>query len=378
MRDIEQLVQLRKQLHAQPELSGQEYKTASTIVRVLSSCGASAIHENVGGTGVLAVFDSGRDGETVLFRSELDALPIQETNTFDYRSGTDGISHKCGHDGHSVVLVGLAKSLAKKPVKRGKVVLLFQPSEENGEGARAVMKDERFKPFRPDYAFAFHNLPGFPLNQIILRAGAFTASVKSIIVKFHGKTTHAAEPEHGINPAYAIAESLSAFEGLSNNQPDDPDFTVITPIHIEMGKIAYGVAAGYGELRLTIRAWTPDRLAQLQDEIIAIMEKAAAKYRLKMTYEWTQEFVANTNDAEAVAVVQEAASQCDYDLYMIAHPFKWGEDFGLFTQQSRGAMFGIGAGEDSPALHNPGYDFPDDIIPVGVNLFHSIAQQILG
>lgn len=378
MTGIEKLVQLRKRLHAHPELSGEEYETAKTIAHILPAFQPHTILEGIGGTGLVAIFDSGQEGETVLFRSELDALPIQEINEFEYRSNRAGVSHKCGHDGHTTVLVGLAQKLAAKPVKRGKVVLLFQPSEENGEGARAVLEDERFTYIKPDYAFAFHNLPGFPLNQIVVREGSFTASVKSMIIKLHGKTAHAAEPEHGITPAYAIAESLSKFERLSNNQPDDPNFALITPIHIEMGKIAYGVAAGYGELRLTIRAWTESNLVHLQHQIVDILESAAARYKLKLVYEWTQEFVANNNDSAAVALINDIAQGNGYDIHFNTYPFKWGEDFGLISQQTKGAMFGIGAGVDTPALHNPDYDFPDDIIPVGVNLFYSIAQKILG
>ena len=373
---INKLTNIRRYLHAHPELSEKEVKTAKTVTNYLNGCNPDQLIEGLGGHGVAAIFDSGKKGKTVLFRSELDALPIQEVNDFSYKSRYEGIAHKCGHDGHSTILLGLAGILSKNPPQKGKVVLLFQPAEENGSGAEAVLKDVQFKSIIPDYVFAFHNLPGYPLNEIVVRKKAFTAAVKSIIIKFHGKTAHAAEPEHGQNPALAIAEILKQTAELSNNDPEREDFAVITPIHIEMGKIYYGISAGYGELRLTLRSWTQKELDKLEAYVVGIIGTAAINYKLSIETGFTHVFHANENDDTSVDRVKLSAVENGFSLSERAYPFKWGEDFGLFTQKYKGAMFGIGSGENCAGLHNPDYDFPDEMIPVGIAMFHSIVKQI--
>ena len=241
--DYQQLIHLRRHLHTYPEVSGQEYKTAQFVAARLRKYQPTILLEQVGGTGIIAIFDSGKEGKTLLFRAELDALPIQEVNDFAHRSVYPTISHKCGHDGHTTILLGLAQYIAKQPIQNGQVILLFQPAEEDGTGAEKMLADPKFKGIQPDYVFAFHNLPGYPLHQIVWKKGSFTAAVKSIIIELIGKTAHAAEPEKGINPTLAITEILAKTNALSNNQPDRQDFALITPVHIEMGSIAYGVSA---------------------------------------------------------------------------------------------------------------------------------------
>jgi metal-dependent amidase/aminoacylase/carboxypeptidase family protein len=239
------------------------------------------------------------------------------------------------------------------------------------------LNDPKFEAIQPDYVFAFHNLPGYPLHQVVVRKGSFTAAVISIIIKIHGKTAHAAEPEHGANPALAIAAILKNTNALSNNQPEREDFTVITPIHVDMGKIYYGISAGYGEVRLTLRTWTAEQLNLLTEKILQIIQSFTKAHQLQTEIEWTHHFAANQNNTKAVDTIFQAAIDNQISVITRPYPFKWGEDFGLFTQHYKGAMFGIGAGENTPALHNPDYDFPDAIIPTGVNLFYKIASKIL-
>lgn len=375
---LKELVTFRKMLHANPEVSGKEYKTAKSVAEFLKTCTPTKIIENIGGTGIVAMIDSGKPGKSVMFRAELDALPIQEINTFAHASTIDGVSHKCGHDGHTTVLLGLARILSEQKPKTGKVFLLFQPAEEDGEGAKAVFADAKFEALKPDYIFAFHNLPSYPLNQIVVKNNSFTAAVKSIIIKINGKTAHAAEPENGLNPALAIAEILQESAKLSNNDPNREDFTLITPIHIEMGEIAYGISAGYGEVRLTIRTWNEETMEKLTADLTKCIDKASKNHQMPVaySYSWTQEFYANQNDDTAVSLVKEAANSLSLNVFERKFPFKWGEDFGLFTQHFKGAMFGIGSGAKSPSLHNPDYDFPDEILLTAIQLFHQISLQI--
>ncbi|HCT53749.1 MAG TPA: amidohydrolase, partial [Balneola sp.] len=164
---LSQLTSLRKELHRFPELSGKEFETAQRIVNFLTPFEPTKIISELGTTGVAAVYDYGDSETTILIRCELDALPIQEVNTFEYRSVTDSVSHKCGHDGHMVIVAGLAEWLQEAPLENARIVLLFQPAEETGEGAPGILADENFEQIIPDYIFALHNLPGFPMHQIV-------------------------------------------------------------------------------------------------------------------------------------------------------------------------------------------------------------------
>lgn len=294
-----------------------------------------------------------------------------------YRSVYDGVSHKCGHDGHASTLVGLACFLAQNPPEKGRAILLFQPSEENGRGAQAVCKDDRFKDFCPDWVFAYHNLPQLPLNEVIVRDGSFTAAVQSLILRFEGKTAHAAEPENGVNPAMAIAEIIMACQQMQEPNANCDDFKLITPVYACLGEKAYGVSAGYGELHLTIRAWKNAVMRKFSEQIIDTVEQITKKHHLEFESAWTEMFLANRNHQEANQIIRKVAQKANYKVTDKDFAFKWGEDFGFFTEKFKGAMFGIGAGEQTPALHNPDYDFPDEILDTGVHLFIGIAKTLL-
>lgn len=368
------LVAIRHELHANPEVSGEEEQTANRIHTHLLAANPTKIITNLGGHGLLAIFDSGKAGPELLFRSELDALPIQEVNKLSYASQQEGVGHKCGHDGHSSILLGIAQCLHFNPINLGKVFLLFQPAEETGEGAQAVLADPRFENIQPDLVFALHNLPGYPMHSIVWRRGAITAAVKSMIIRLTGKTAHAAEPENGQNPASAIAQIIQAAQLLSNNDPSNPNFKLITPIHISLGEPAYGVSAGYGEVHFTIRAWSQDIFDALALELKNQVENISFEEKLSLEIEWLQEFYTNYNDEQALAHILKSAKESELPLIESPTPLKWGEDFGLFTQRFPGAFIGLGAGENTPSLHNPDYDFPDELLETGVELFDSIIH----
>lgn len=365
----------RRDLHQHPELSGEELRTQKKVIEFCEKLNPTLV-QPLGNTGVAVVFDSHQEGETVLIRGDMDALPIQEVNTFEHASIQPEVSHKCGHDGHTTVLCGLAKLLSENPIEKGKVVLLFQPAEENGKGAQAILNDELFYQNEPDWVFAFHNLPGYPLHQVVVKEGAFTASTKSIIIKLKGKTSHAAEPELGYNPAKAMAEIIEESLSLAVTDIKSESFFLVTPVYLTMGEKAYGVSAGYGEVHLTLRSFS-NAIMDAQSAQIAEKAKAiAATHQLQPIISYTEVFAANENNSEAVQLIKNSVEN-EKQLTVRDQPFKWGEDFGLFTQKYKGAMFGIGSGEDSPALHNPDYDYPDEITPTAVNLFNSITRKIL-
>ncbi|HKK87430.1 MAG TPA: amidohydrolase [Saprospiraceae bacterium] len=367
---------VRQDLHRIAELSEHEYQTAKRIAKELRPFQPDLLIENLGGTGVAAVFEGDEAGKTLLFRAELDALPIQEINNFDHKSVTEGISHKCGHDGHMTTLLALAEKLHRENLpSKGRAVLLFQPAEENGEGAKAILADPKFEQIEPDEVFAWHNLPGYEMNSIILKKDNFNAAVKSIIIKLHGKTSHAGEPEKGINPAPALAEIITASLEYSNNDPERKDFTLVTPIHATMGEIAYGISAGYAELRLTIRTWSESEMAKLEQNILNTIERITNKYGIPVETSWTQEFSANFNTSDTLEKVRQSSEFLGLQTFHKKIPFKWGEDFGLFTQKYPGAMFGIGSGLKTPALHNPDYDFPDELIETGANILLEVIRS---
>lgn len=372
----ENLISVRKKLHAIPELAMEEKQTARFVADFLKDCSPDEILENVGETGVLAIWDSGREGPTVMLRSELDALPIQEINDFEHRSPKENVSHKCGHDGHTTILLGVAQQLKERPPQTGRVGLLFQPGEETGQGAVAVLADQRFQNFKPTHVFALHNLPGYPMGMVVKKEGGFTAAVKSLIVRLQGKTSHAAEPEFGINPALAVADILRLEQKLAHPELDHPEFFLITPVYVHLGDTAYGISAGYAEVHLTIRTWTEDVMANHSGELLKHIQEIAIQHKLECDLEWTHVFQTNRNNDVCLSIVEEVAKESNIELLDREYPFKFGEDFGAFTQKFPGAMFGLGSGERSPALHNPDYDFPDDLLPTGIKMMEGIVRKL--
>ncbi len=372
------ILELRKHLHRNPELSGFEFETSKTISSFLKKYNPDELLENLGkGTGIIAIYHPEKEvKETIMFRCELDALPIQEINNFEHKSLIDHVSHKCGHDGHMTLMCAFAKKLASKKMQHTKILLLFQPAEENGEGAVAINNDERFKKLNPDKVFALHNLPGFDHHDIVVKNNTFTCAVNSIIIKLQGKTSHAAEPQNGINPALAIAEIIQQFDQKNQTDSTKEKFTVLTPIFVEMGTKDYGISAGFGEVHYTFRRFANKEMKELELELEEIALQIAAKYNLKPTISWTQKFSANENNPLVVDLVRNAAKECDFNLVERETPFEFGEDFGIFTEHFKGAMFGLGSGKNTPNLHNPDYDWPDEITETGAEIFYKISELI--
>ena len=369
------LTRLRHELHQYPEVSGNEHHTAKRILEALKShTPDEVIH--LGGTGLAAVYNGQQPGPTTLLRAELDALPITEKNNIEHISTQQGISHVCGHDGHMVSLIGVAAHLATNKPQKGRVVLLFQPAEEDGRGAIAVYKDAGFKAIKPDYVFAYHNIPGAQLGHVLLKEGVFTAAAKSIIITLTGKTSHAAEPENGHNPALAMAQITQEVLQLQNPKISAPDFALITPVYSRLGSKAYGVSAGDGELHFTLRTFSNKVMKDLDEAILRTSRSIAAAHYLEVSFSYTEEFEANENGHESIELLRTAVENGGHMATEKSEPFKWGEDFGVFTSRFKGAMFGIGSGINCPALHNPDYDFPDAILPTAVSMYIGLINQL--
>ena len=369
------LAAFRRELHAHPELPHCEHGTAQRVVDFLTPLAPDDLLTGLGGTGVLATFGTGLDGPTLLFRSELDALPIAEIGVDGHGSRHEGVSHKCGHDGHMAMLCGLALWLSQNRPDRGAVHLLFQPAEETGTGAAAVLADPRFDAIQPDFGVAIHNMPGFPMHSLVVKPGWITAAVRSLVLRFQGRTAHASEPEKGENPTLAIADLVRGCEEMNVNDISSPDFCLVTPVHVRIGSVAYGVSAGDGEVHLTIRTTENSGLTALQQRITDLAEWLAARDGLLLRSEVVEDFYANVNDAAVTDLVVRAARECDAKVLTPQTGLRGGEDFGLFSERFPTCMVMLGAGEDSHPIHNPFYDFPDELIDTGVNLYTTIVRH---
>lgn len=371
------IIKLRKELHQHPELSGFEHETASRIRQFIQRHHPTTIIENISGTGLAAIYKFPKKGKSITIRCELDALPIQEENSFSHQSKRKGIAHKCGHDGHMAIVAGLIFWIKQQSFSSGEVILLFQPAEETGKGAYQVLKDEKFKALKTDYIFALHNIPKEPLHSIITIQKGFSAEVQSFIVKLKGKESHAAEPENGINPALGISDMIKAIFKLNVPNPEDENFAVLTPVHINMGQRSYGISPANGELHYTIRSWTSESMLILKNQIETTIKDICRKYQLAHEIEWLEYFPASSNEIESNSYITSAAKENNYEIIERPYPFKFGEDFGWFSNKYKTAMFGLGAGINTPALHNADYDFPDELIETGINMFQSIILNIM-
>jgi len=376
--DLIELTALRRDLHRNPEISGEEIETAATIGRALTQLKPTQILTGLGGHGVAAVFDSGFDGPTVLFRAELDALPIHEISNAPWRSQVDGKGHLCGHDGHMTMLLGLGRMIARKPVAKGRVVLMFQPAEEDGSGARDVVADPAFAQIAPDWAFAIHNEPGRPFGFVSTRVGLINCASQGLAITFTGKTAHAAEPEMGVSPAPAIASLIPALGALGLGGALDDAFRLVTITHVNIGEPTFGIAPSQGRIFATLRAADDSAMNGMILAARALAQTAGDDHGLTVSFADHDVFAASVNDADATQVAQTAM-----DTLGIAHgqdglPMRASEDFGVFGWGAKAAMLCLGPGEDYASLHNPDYDFPDDLIPVGVSIFDRIARDLLG
>ncbi len=371
------LINFRRDLHRHPEISEEESATAARVKKFINDFEPDRIAEGVGGHGLIAEFSSGREGPSLMFRCELDALPIREKNDITYASAIPGKGHLCGHDGHMAMVAGLGRHLMNNPPTRGRVMLLFQPSEENGKGAEAVLNDPLFKDFEPDHIFALHNLPGYPLHHVVVSKDHFAAASSGMRISLEGRSSHAAEPEKGINPGFGMAGMIMAFRDVMKIERYFRDFVLITPIHARLGKVAYGTSPGEGVIHLTLRSYRNDDMSLLKKELEGLVMTIAEREKLSFEMIYEEVFPATINDAACSGLIETAAANLKLGIETIAQPFRWSEDFGHFTAKFPGAIFGLGSGESQPALHNPDYDFPDALIPTGIKLYQEIYRQII-
>ncbi|MDA9545479.1 peptidase M20 [Bradyrhizobium sp. CCBAU 45321] len=376
--DLNELVAWRRHLHAVPELSGQEAKTAEAVRARLHAAGADRIVSGLGGHGVLGIYDGRESGPTIMLRAELDALPIQEKSELKHRSLVAGNAHLCGHDGHMAILAAVAQNLSQQRPSRGRVALLLQPAEEDGSGAAAVLADAKFEQVRPDFVFALHNLPGLDLGQVSLAEGLVNCASQGMQIRLSGRTTHASNPELGISPKDALARLLLEIPALGHGTELDDDFSMLTVTHARLGEPAFGIAPGFGELWATLRTCTDVMMERLRLEAEDLVRRVTAGEGLSTEIAYRDVFNHCANHVDAVAHLRNALDAEGVRHSAEGLPLRGSEDFGRFGFRSRSAMFFLGAGKEHPGLHESNYDFPDQLIEIGARIFIRTIRNLLG
>jgi len=370
------LKEIRKYLHQYPELSHQEINTSQFIKEQILLLDPDDVIA-LGDYSQLFVFDSDKPGAVLVFRADMDGLPIAEKNTFKHRSKNKNCSHVCGHDGHSTILIGMARKIAKNRPQKGKIGLLFQSAEETGKGAKAVVNHPAFKALKPDCIFGFHNIPGFPLGQILLRKGVFASASKGMILKLIGRTSHAAEPEKGINPALAMAEITHQLNLLNTAKGKFSSLSLLTFIYSRMGEIAFGTSAGKAEMGFTLRSFESSDMELLCSESEKRIEEVCRQQNLSFNIEYVEEFPITQNDKELYSWIHQAAKSLGHSIKVLDEPMKWSEDFGYYREVCETGFFGIGAGLEHANLHDPSYDFPDKIIDTTIQTLDYIYRLLV-
>ncbi len=375
MKDI---IELRHLLHANAELSEQEIETNRILNEWVSKTNPDLQIERIGGYGLAALYKGKEPGKRILIRGDIDALHIPEPNNMSYRSQHEGVSHKCGHDGHAAILCGLASLLTDCRPEKGEIVLLFQPAEETGQGAKAILRDPQFEKILPDTAYGLHNLPGFEAGQILVRKGCFAAASFGLKLVFEGKTAHASQPETGKNPSELLAVLIHQLEKKREMLKEVKPLTTFVITHAVLGEETFGVAPGHAEIWLTLRSFDDKHLELLADQVISLCQAKAKDYLFDFSFSMHEAFAATNSSDANVTVIENAAKRLGLSLGHLTEPFRWSEDFGRFGAVCPVGFFGLGSGYAQPALHNPEYDFPDAILEAGINMFAEIINEELG
>lgn len=372
---VSDAVQWRKHLHRMPELQFVERATADFVAETLAGFGLEP-HRGMGGTGVVAVIEGAKGGgRTIGLRCELDALPIEEKTNLAHASRNEGAMHACGHDGHMAMLLGAARSLAETRDFAGRVVVIFQPAEEFGGGGRKMIEDGLFTSFPVDEVYAIHNMPGMKAGQIAALAGPAMAAARSWDLVIRGKGAHAGWPHTGID-GIAIAHDFTAgCNTIVARETDPVEAVVISPTQIHAGT-NYNVVPETVEVGGTIRTLNDDAMAAVMDKMRQLARGLALAKGCEIALDIHEGYPVTVNHpAHVVAALDIASRTFGQDAIDAQAAPKMGtEDFSYMLAEKPGAYIFLGAGDTAP-LHNPHYDFNDDILERGIGLLAAIARS---
>jgi amidohydrolase len=380
------LAALRRDLHAHPELCYEETRTSEVVARTLQGWGVE-VHRGLGRTGVVGVLRNGTSGRSIGLRADFDALPIAEENRFAHASRHPGRMHACGHDGHTAMLLGAAQHLARHRSFDGTVCFVFQPAEEGGAGARAMIEDGLFERFPVEAIFGAHNWPGLPAGQFALRAGPAFASNNEFHIEIVGRGGHAAMPHDAVDPVPIACQVVQAFQTILTRNAHPLDGGVISVTTMHAGE-THNVIPNRCVLGGTVRAFSRPLVDLIERRMRTIVERTCAAYEATGEFSFRRGYPATVNhEAETAFARRVLVDLVGDDGVHEFQPTMGAEDFSYFLEQRPGCYFVIGNGDgvhrsvDHGAgpcvLHNPSYDFNDDLIPLGATMWVRLAEAWL-
>ena len=384
--DAAALAALRRDIHAHPELGYQEERTAALIADTLGRWGID-VHRGLGGTGVVGSVRNGSAARAVGLRADMDALPVTERNTFAHASVHAGRMHACGHDGHTAMLLAAARYLAAHRNFDGTVYLIFQPAEEGGGGARAMIRDGLFERFPMEAMFGIHNWPGLPVGQFALRSGPVFASSNDFSITIRGRGAHAAMPHNGIDPIPAACQIVQAFHTIISRNRPPLEGAVLSVTMIRAGE-ATNVIPESCELRGTVRTFTIELLDMIEERMRRITKATCEAFATSCEFEFRRNYPPTVNHARETAFTRELLGELvGAENVAEFEPTMGAEDFSYFLQEKPGCYFVIGNGDGTHRsaghgggpcmLHNPTYDFNDELIPLGGSMWVRLAERWL-
>jgi len=384
--DAAAIASVRRDLHAYPELCFEEQRTADVIARQLTEWGIP-IDRGLGKTGVVGIVKNGSSARAVGLRADIDALPVTEHNRFAHASRHPGKMHACGHDGHTAMLLAAAKHLATNRNFDGTIYLVFQPAEEGGGGAREMIRDGLFQRFPMEAIFGAHNWPGLGVGQFAITSGPCFASSNEFKITLHGKGAHAAMPHNGLDPVPAACQMVQAFQTIisRNKRPIDTGVISVTMIHT--GE-ATNVVPDTCEIQGTVRTFTNEVLDLIERRMQAIAEHTCAAFDLRCEFSFVRNYPPTVNhEAETEFARAVMAGIVGADNVLDFEPTMGAEDFSYYLLEKPGAYFVIGNGDGTHRegghglgpcmLHNPSYDFNDELIPLGGTMWVRMAERWL-
>lgn len=374
-----ELTRLRRDIHAHPELAFAEHRTAEVVAQHLLALGIE-VHRNIGQTGVVGVVRGGSGERAIGLRADMDALPMQERNTFEHHSRHPGCMHACGHDGHTTMLLAAAEVLAARRAFDGTVYLVFQPAEEGEGGARAMIEDGLFERFPMESIYGMHNWPGMAPGLFAVHAGPAMASADRFDIQVLGHGAHAAMPHLGTDPVVAAAALVQAIQTITSRTLDPLDAAVVSTTMFHAGE-AYNVIPDRATLSGTVRAFSEAVAARIESRLRKLCAGVATAFGVEVSCEYRRGYPPTVNTlAEAEVCAAVATSLVgEQQVSRDARPSMGAEDFAFFLQHKPGCYvwIGNGAGEGGCMLHNPRYDFNDEIIPIGAAYWVELVRKLL-
>jgi hippurate hydrolase len=368
----------RRDFHAHPEFGFEEHRTSRLVAERLRSFGFTEVVEGVGGTGVVATLTRGSGNRSIALRADMDALRIEEQGEVPYRSRTPGVMHACGHDGHTTMLLGAAKILAAEGGFDGTVHFVFQPAEEWGKGALAMLEDGLAERFPFDEIYGIHNRPGLPVGTFQTRPGAVMSAEDNFEIVLRGLGGHASRPQDGREVLVAACALVVNLQTIVSRRVAPTDTAVVSVTEL-LTDGTRNALPGTARILGDARSFRPKVSATIEAEMRRIAAGTAASYDLACDVTYTREFVPTINDPEAATAALAAARTVlgSENVGEASEPHTGSEDFARFLQQAPGCFAFIGNGEHSKPLHNPEYDFNDEALPHGTNYFVQIVRDRL-